>query len=239
MQWDTSVLPDIKIELYHAYRIAFESSEKIISMMSVLNSIAYCVATKYGILKKCINGGRTLVVEKIPQLLRDMAEGNVTVSIPVTHWQDYIKRFWNDACSSQPFLRKLRAKFAEMGLFNFVRQKAGSTRKPPELQCVDVVKVLALYELLEDELKQRDYELQDIGVYVDAEGNTRSHKGAIMRVLYEAILNVAYRRKEPLEPLVKVVEAVPNEVWLKMEEEQRKWEIEQLMLMLGDLEPPY
>jgi hypothetical protein len=204
--------------------------------MSVLNSIAYCVATKYGVLKRCDHGGRTLVVEKLPKLVRDMTEGAVSISIPVTHWQDYGKQFWQNACNSLPFLRKLRAKLEEMGLFTFQKQKAGSTRKPPELENVDLMKVLALYELLEAELKERGYALNDIGVYVDSDGNIRSHKGAVMRVLHEAILNTAYRRKGTLEPLVQVVEEVPDEVWRDIE---RRWEREKLVLMFGDLEPPY
>lgn len=236
---DTDVLAGVKIELYHQYQIAFEPTEKIFSMMSLLNSTMYCVASKYGILKRCTNGGRTLVTEKIPQLVQDMDAGAVTVSIPVSHWQDYLKRYWVDACNSLPFLRKLRDKFAEMGLFSFQKQKPGSTRKPPELQCVDVVRILALYELLEDTLKERGYTIDDIGVYTDKDGNKRSHKGGVMKLLYEAILHVAYRRQAPLEPLVQAVEEVPEAVWREIEEKTRRIEREELLRLYGDLELPH
>jgi hypothetical protein len=239
MQWDTNVLAATKIELYHAHNIAFLTSGRILTMMATLNSIAYGIAINYGIIKKCVTGGRTFIVEKVPQLVRDMEANAVTVSIPVTHWQDYLKRFWVDACNSQPILRKLRDKFAEMGLFSFTKQRAGTTRKPPELQHVDVVKVLLLYELLEDELKQRDYTIQDIGVYTDSNGEQRSHKGAVMKALYEAILSVAYRRKEPLQHLVEIVEEVPEAVWTDIQERSRKIEREELLELYGSLEPPY
>ena len=235
-QGSSVLFDELKTELYYQFNIANTSHERIQSWMLMCNSIAYCVGLNYGVLKKSVNGGRSLIVENIPSLLQDIEANNISVEIAISHWHDYGNHHWHGVPNSLPYLRKQRSYFERQGLFTFEKQLPGSTRKPPVLKQVDFRKILALYEVCEAHLVQEGYELDDIGVYTDKEGNTRSHKGAIMKTLKEAIFQTAYNRKSEIEVLVEAIAEVPEAVW---EDIEKQWEREQLLLMYGDLEPPY
>ncbi|MGB3203689.1 MAG: hypothetical protein WBB28_01735 [Crinalium sp.] len=185
---------EIQLKLNIDFKPATQSVEYILTQMGLLNNIAYCLAVKYGAVVRKAQGGWAIATEKIPDLLKAVKDGTASVSIPCTYWQTYLKKFWRGACNSLPFIRKMRDRFVECGnLFKFDKVQAGTTRKPPELQQVDLFRILWLYKIFEDELINRGYQIEDIGFH-SFEGEVKAHKGAFMVELFKAVLKASYRR---------------------------------------------
>lgn len=149
----------------------------IFGILGYINASLGCAAITAGVVEKQVDGRYEVQPGQIRTFLDEARSGQVSIA-PCSTWvSEYLKRFWPQASSSLPTVRKIRKKLAEVfEIFTYEpKQKTPwykGTPKPmaPALERFDVAKALMLFEVCEQVLKDRGLTLDDFP----------KHRGGVM-----------------------------------------------------------
>lgn len=171
---------------------------RILAMMGIINLITFKLGIEHGALYEAEENKWLVNKDKLRSLIVNCSREQVKFQMPLTGVGKYLKRYWSDASSSQPFLRKLRVVMSkELGLFEwnedeleFVPRPASDRATPCVLHSIDFERLLLVMQQLEMMLKtMSDDEISVLEMLP-------SHYGNWTRMLFNAWFQVIeYNRK--------------------------------------------
>lgn len=173
--------------------IRFELEEwtdkQLFSGMATLNSVIYNLASEAGaVIGKARDRTLEIVESNLSNLIDIALQGSVKLSYK--YLTEHIKKFWQNALTQLPALRKIRDRLVNLGIFENFKERIGNTcRCINAFRNIDLVKLFAVYECMEDLLVWRGWDLEQ---------DFDSHKGWFTKLLYEA-LGGWFRRQIPEE----------------------------------------
>lgn len=185
-----------EIQAEYAQVVCFWTKRQVLTVMGVLNAYLYRAAMDTRAIKK---DGR---LHRGTNRLRAIAQQGIeSFNLTQQALCTYLSKHWEGANKSRTTIWKVRDLLVDLGLFQYQKQtfkkaETGDARATaPDIENLDVVKVLILYEYLEE-------------LYCNWHGQgfeaLPKHRGALMRMLFNAIFRgiARFRRKtvEEREP---------------------------------------
>lgn len=174
------------------------SDRQILTVMGYMNAIAFHLGNKHKVFQQEPSGRYNISQPGVNAMVVAVQSGTAETPIATTWLEKYMQTFWQGSAFSRPTLRIVREFLSStLGLFTYEKGAVAAKRadrEPPVLHEINLFRLLLIYEMCETELISRGLTLDDIGAH-----SRGSHKGNLMRLLYNAVFGgMQFRREEPL-----------------------------------------